>query len=243
MLGRLLAEISWEGNASKYRQGGRGFENVLMAEVWQALDFLPRGQFFGEVLRRMHGSGIEIPRSRLLNEAEEARFDLLPGAQLLSGEPSKFETQPDAIISSPGVYCFVEGKRLRAASFQVQQLAKELVAVCRDAAERLPLLLLVIPEPPPILVRGHGRQSLRDAIRPDLASVIGRTRNCSLTVEHLDAAIDSTVAWVTWDEIRDGVIANANAFAATVPSAGGMHGTVQRLATIIDTAIRWHGPE
>lgn len=31
MIGRLLDEISWEGNAKKYRGGGRGKENVLTA--------------------------------------------------------------------------------------------------------------------------------------------------------------------------------------------------------------------
>ena len=48
---RLLDELSWEGNARKYRGGGRGLENVLTAEVFQALDFLPRDAFLGAVLR------------------------------------------------------------------------------------------------------------------------------------------------------------------------------------------------
>ena len=38
-MGRLLEEISWEGNARKYRHGGRGLENVLTAEFFLALDF------------------------------------------------------------------------------------------------------------------------------------------------------------------------------------------------------------
>lgn len=40
VVGRLLAEISWE-RATAYREGGRGRENVLVAEVLMALDFLP----------------------------------------------------------------------------------------------------------------------------------------------------------------------------------------------------------
>ena len=43
----LLDELSWEGNAWKYREGGLGLENVLTAEVFQALDFLPREAFLG----------------------------------------------------------------------------------------------------------------------------------------------------------------------------------------------------
>ena len=36
-IGRLLDEISWEGNARKYRGGGLGRENVLTVEVFSAL--------------------------------------------------------------------------------------------------------------------------------------------------------------------------------------------------------------
>lgn len=53
VLGRLLEELSWDGNTIKaYRYGGRGFENVLTAEVFQALYFLPRQAFLGA----LHGS-------------------------------------------------------------------------------------------------------------------------------------------------------------------------------------------
>ncbi|MBE9020222.1 hypothetical protein IQ272_29640 [Chroococcidiopsidales cyanobacterium LEGE 13417] len=41
VLGRLLEELSWVGSTiGSYRTGGRGLENVLTAEVFQALDFL-----------------------------------------------------------------------------------------------------------------------------------------------------------------------------------------------------------
>lgn len=45
LIGRLLHEISWEGNARPYREGGRGRENVLTAEVFLVLDFLPAQLF------------------------------------------------------------------------------------------------------------------------------------------------------------------------------------------------------
>jgi hypothetical protein len=51
VLGRLLEELSWVGNTIKdYREGGRGFENVLTAEVLQSLDFLPRQSFLGSIV-------------------------------------------------------------------------------------------------------------------------------------------------------------------------------------------------
>lgn len=47
IIGRLLKEISWEGKRVKmYRNGSLGYENVLTVEFFQALDFLPRNQFF-----------------------------------------------------------------------------------------------------------------------------------------------------------------------------------------------------
>jgi len=57
VLGRLLEELSWVGITIRdYRNGGRGFENVLTAEVFQALEFLPRQSFFGTVIEASHGA-------------------------------------------------------------------------------------------------------------------------------------------------------------------------------------------
>ena len=53
-MGRLLEELSWEGNARKYRGGGRGLENVLVTEVFSLLDQLPRSTFLGAVLTSRH---------------------------------------------------------------------------------------------------------------------------------------------------------------------------------------------
>ena len=55
-VGRLLEEISWEGNARPYRHGGRGRENVLTTEVFALLDWLPRQAFLGAVLAAAHGA-------------------------------------------------------------------------------------------------------------------------------------------------------------------------------------------
>lgn len=88
VLGRLLQEISWEGNARHYRQGGRGLENVLTAEVFQALDFLPRTEFFGRALKSAVGAGGAI--QRLSSEIEGAKLSLLPGDhELARGRPAR----------------------------------------------------------------------------------------------------------------------------------------------------------
>jgi hypothetical protein len=69
VLGRLLEEISWEGSRVKgYRDGGRGRENVLTAEVLLPLTFLPQEAFLAEVVRSAHGA--EQAREAVAGEAE-----------------------------------------------------------------------------------------------------------------------------------------------------------------------------
>ena len=72
IIGRLLEELSWTGRLiTKYRGGGRGFENVLSAEVLQALDFLPRTAFLGSVVGALH-DGTAAVRQTLRDEVEQA---------------------------------------------------------------------------------------------------------------------------------------------------------------------------
>src|ERR1700682_3670354 len=132
ILGRLLEEVSWDGHGRVYRDGGRGRENVLTAEVFQALYALPREDFLGAVVSGLHIES-DATQSRLRAEVEDVEIEVLPGELFLS-KPARlggdgkddFHVQPDAILSSPSVYALVEAKRLRSGSFQVGQLAKEL---------------------------------------------------------------------------------------------------------------------
>ena len=79
-IGHLLEELSWSGRKIKeIRGGGRGIENVLTAEVLQALDFLPRTAFLGAVLRETHG-GATLLKDTLLAEIEQASVTVLPGS-------------------------------------------------------------------------------------------------------------------------------------------------------------------
>jgi hypothetical protein len=165
--GRLLEELSWEGNARKYREGGRGLENVLITEVFAALDLLPRDAFLGSVLRRAHGGD----QARIVAAAgvEEARVDVLPGGpDLYPGGPN---IQPDAILEMPEAMVLVEAKRIRAGAFQPEQLAREYLCLLRDFSRPTRLLLLILPVPPPIVVRGHGRLSINNAILSRLPAV------------------------------------------------------------------------
>lgn len=137
VLGRLLEELSWEGSkVRQYRAGGRGFENVLTAEVLIALDFLPRTRFLGAIVRGAHGA--DHAREHVARELEAASITLLPEELVLNprgrSRGDRRIVQPDAWISTPGTVTLVEAKRIRSSRFQPEQLAREYVALTRGAA-------------------------------------------------------------------------------------------------------------
>jgi len=129
-IGRLLEEISWEGNARKYRGGGIGKENVLTTEVFSALDFLPRAAFLGAVLAT--ASGASRARAALIDQIEAATVEVLSGdtrPSLPNGKPATWTIQPDGLITTPTALCFIEAKRLRSASFQPRQIARTAITI------------------------------------------------------------------------------------------------------------------
>jgi len=238
LLGRLLAEISWEGNARPYRDGGRGRENVLTTEIFQALDFLPRTGFLGRVIRSAEGAA--ETRRMMASQIEEAVIELLPGDILLSRKGAGSEPlclQPDGIIQTPDVYCLLEAKRIRSGAFQPQQLAREYLTVLREAGGRHPLLLLVLPEAPPVSVRGHGRLSLEEAIARWITSILPQLDAELPSAEELVKGIHSTVAWVTWSTVSEGVAAGLEDL--NCPDAS-ISGSISRLVQSVRQAIEWH---
>lgn len=242
-LGRLLEEISWVGSSVRdYRNGGRGYENVLTVEVFQSLDFLPRAFFLKEVIKAAHGA--DAARRVVLDEIEQVEVDLLPGNYYLipsmaAGHTEGLSVQPDAWISGARSLVLVEAKRIRSSSFQREQLARELVLVTRDArtSNRVPLLLLILGKEPPVQVQGHGKQSISDAIELHLESVLLRAENHSLIAADLMEDIPESVAWITWTEIRDVVRAQLDSLPVADPS---LKGGIVRLAQALIRAVQWH---
>lgn len=226
---RLLDEISWGGNASKYRDGGLGKENVLTAEVLQALDFLPRNAFLGRALRHAHGA--DLARMNASSDAEDLVFDILPGD--LELPEFSIRAQPDALLRSEHSFVFVEAKRLRASAFQEEQLARELLLTAHHAAGRQPLLLLVLGSPPPIPVRGHGRLGIPDAVRLGHRLISERLGE---DVPLCDPLV--TVAYATWADIADMAMRVAETFEIEDDSA---LRAIRRIATSIGDAVAAHG--
>lgn len=231
-IGRLLEEISWEGNAKPYRQGGRGRENVLTTEVFLALDFLPRSAFMGAVLRA--ATGADEARSAIIRELESAIVELLPGDIRpvdAAGTSTSWTAQPDVLIEGRQTICLVEAKRIRSATFQVKQVARTLMALEYLAQGRDGLVLLVLPKPPPISVTGHGRLEIVDAAE------LGLTQLDPDQVERLRVFAQRSIAWVTWEQISSMTMSALSEVKLVDASVAG---SVRRIAQSIVSAIDWH---
>ncbi|MBC7633531.1 hypothetical protein [Aeromicrobium sp.] len=231
-IGRLLEEISWQ-KAVRYRQGGRGIEDVLTAEVFMPLDYLPRDLFLGEVFRRGHGA--DRARAAVVAEIEDAQFTLLPDEVLVG--PNAVKVQPDGYLSTPSTLVLMEAKRIRRSSFQTKQLARELVALYQESNGRTPLLLLVLGAPPPVLVDTLGRIEPARAISLTIDEVIEETGATQMTEDELPTDLEDTISWITWTEIRELVMDQA----ASLPDLPhGLDGTMRRLAAAVTSAVDWH---
>jgi len=240
LLGRLLTEISWEGSGVKrYRQGGRGYENVLTTEALQGLDFLPRSHFLGAVIESFQGNADAT--TLLKSQVEEAQFSLLPGDMYLKpserSNQTKVSVQPDGIITTSGVYVLVEAKRIHKGEFQPKQLAREFVLVTREAQNRYPLLLLILGQAPPVRVRKHGCLTIQEAIRLHLPAVFDEVEDHPYTLSELDEKIEDTISWITWDAVAEVVERQSNTFSVTPPS---VQACVERLAQAVVGCIQWH---
>ncbi|BBD63444.1 hypothetical protein NIES2109_62940 (plasmid) [Nostoc sp. HK-01] len=242
VIGQLLQQISWVGNTVKaYRNGGQGFEDVLTAEVFLALDFLPRQSFLGAVIEASLGA--TKVRTLLQQEIEQADFTLYPGSFFLtpSGRVNQKElaVQPDGVIKTPSCFGLIEAKRIKRSSFQSEQLAREFVLVMKEALNQNqePILWLILGEEPPVSVQGHGRLNPIDAIELHLESVLSRTENHNFEKSLLLQQVDEVVCWTTWQTIAEVVQKQLTEITITEPSA---RGCVQRLANSVVQSIIWH---
>jgi len=234
VLGRLLEEISWEGPRVRgYRDGGRGRENVLTAEVLGPLSYLTRSVSLAAVFRAAHGA--DETRERVAAEAEQARIILLPEESTLA--PGGTVVQPDGLLVTPSCHVLLESKGMGRSTFQPEQLSREFACVTRDAGVARALLLLITPAAPPVPVRGHGLLPIEAAIRLYLEPVLARTRGLDIPLDDLIARVPDTVAWITWNEVQ-AAVAGAPIDLTALPAS--IAGTVQRLRDDLVGAIDWH---
>lgn len=236
IVGKLLEEISWE-KAQNYRKGGRGRENVLTAEVLVGLDFLPRTEFLGNILRSAHGAS--EARAQVAAEAEELQMHFLPGDLRLGSGNYKGQpfVQPDAVFETPSTYTLVEAKRIRYSSFQPEQLAREYVALMSNTGASKPVLLL-LGVTPPLRVKGSGLLEIHEAIGRFLGPVLERTGDEALPSEsELLERIPEIFCWISWEELKGCIAQAAELHSALHPSG---EASVQRIAAFVRNAIAWH---
>jgi hypothetical protein len=233
IIGRLLEEISWEGKRVRlYRHGGRGMENVLTAEVLLPLSYLPRTHFLAEVLLAAHGAKDAL--RCIAAQIEDCELSVLP--QELKLQPAGIVVQPDALLETLGGYVLVEAKRIRRASFGPQQLAREYLAVLREAKARDPVLLLILGSPPPVTVKKQGLRDITEAIKDHLQEVLEKAGGDE-HFEDLVKRIPEVVSWITWAELDNVVAHQLSSMKIEDPS---LRGTVERLAAAMSTAIAVH---
>jgi hypothetical protein len=109
----------------------------------------------------------------------------------------------------------------------------------READGRTPLMLLLLGTPPPVTVENRGRLELTEAVMSPIP-LLARMGEPADLLDELDARLPDVIAWITWYELRDIVLAQAVAFER---APNGLAGTVRRLSEAVTSAIAWHGTE
>ena len=230
VIGRLLEEISWEGRRSRmYRQGGRGIENVLTAQVLQALDLLPRTAFLGRVIRDAHGA--DAARARVAGEVEDLTVAFLPEEMTLAADGAR--VQADALLTGPSTVVLVEAKASGRSPFQPAQLSREYRALLQQAGDRMPLMLLMLGAPPPMMVSGSG---LLDPLAALAAELRAHGSDAPATDELLQRAPEA-LAWTTWTDIAAVVADEMTRLKIPDPSVAA---AVRRTAQSLVDAVSWH---
>ncbi|PRZ42677.1 hypothetical protein CLV47_10421 [Antricoccus suffuscus] len=231
-IGRLLEELSWEGrNVRGYRAGGLGRENVLTTHALSLLDYLPRSEFLGGVLRG--AAGADVARETLVDECEDASFMVLPDELLLA---SRIKIQPDARILSASCYMMVEAKGPKRSSFQPEQLAREYLALLDVTGPRRPLLLLMLGVAPPIRVQGSGLMTIEDATGHGLRLLAERGVQTETPHEELLERLPEILSWTTWSKISDIVDDLVN----HLPESSSIDRSILRVAKELAETLKWH---
>jgi len=240
VIGRLLAEVSWQGNKVKqYRNGGRGLENVLTAETILALDLLPRSWFLGGIFKNLNGTAQQV-KENLVAEAENLNITFLSDHIYLDRSASHekgIAVDADVVLTSDKIYAFIEAKRIRENRFQVEQLAREYLVLTRDAFDRTPAFILFLSRNPPIKVDKLGYVEPREAILKTIDEVYKKVDKHPVTLDKLKQNIDATLLWISWQEIANIVEKQISDFECNNQS---VYLSIHRICKLLQRAIIWH---
>lgn len=239
----LVHGMSWEGKSvnKKYRNGGRGVEEVLTAEVFQALEFLPRVPFASEVLNsvtRLNDRADFVDPG----EVSSAEFLLSPFGSycLRPSAPThqlRLDVQFDALIRTNASAIFVEAKRIKASSFRPEQPARTLLIALRESGILLPKVLFVLGAPPPVKVESHGRLDLEEAVLAGLDTAYSKIEGLPFSIEEVKSRIGECIAWTTW---RDIAVSTQRALSSFRSNDEHVAASVKRTAESLIESVAWH---
>ena len=185
--------------------------------------------------------GIKKIKEKVLSEVEEIEFMLLPGNYYLRPSVKSHQkgiaVQPDGILESNSTLTLIEAKRPKGASFQTGQLAKEFVLLTKECGNKVPLLLLVLGDNPPIKVEGQSRKSIKDAILSDLQDIVNKTEDYPYNLDELIEMIDTSVGWITWKTIMN--IVNQQMRGITMDSSSIQY-SIDRLVQSLSSSVIRH---
>lgn len=240
---QLMAGISWEGRRviQKYRNGGRGVEEVLTTEMLLGLSFLPPRPFLEDLVER-----ISFPFSTepFIAPEEIASLRFLPkptGRHALKPDApthqSAIDVQVDAMAETSRSRIFIEAKRIGASSFQEEQLARTFLIALRESGDLSPRVLLVLGHPPPVKVQNLGRIEIKDGILARLEEVYKKTDHLDFSLSEAESRIDNCVAWTTWQEIANSVHASMEKYQNHDPST---YLAIDRISNFVQGTVEWH---
>ena len=132
----------------------------------------------------------------------------------------------------------MEAKGFRkGATFNVEQLPRELLCLQPHSGNRAPLLLLVLTTHPPIRLAGSGCHEVDAGVAVGLESLCVRAGMTAEDYEALFASIPLCVAWITWSEIYAVAMRQKSALSG-LPSS--VSESLHRTADGVPQAIKWH---
>ena len=240
----LLSGISWEGKkvTKKYRQGGRGVEEVLTTEVLLGLGFLPRKPFFEDFVKHLTHTGSSAPfltsdeiDSLDFRPIPSGRHALRPNAET---HQEAIDVQFDAMAETCSSRIFIEAKRIGISSFQEEQLARTFLIALRESDNLAPRVLLLLGSPPPVKIKQVGRVDVKEGILARIEAVYEKTDYLNLSLAEAESRIDECVAWITWDEIKMSVERSMQQYENPDSST---YAAVKRVAEFVKDSIEWHG--
>ncbi len=207
-------------------------EDLLTADVFGVLKYLPRRPFLEAVLRAIgdrnpHAVEYHVHLDAFISSLDDAAFNFWPSYPTPRGLEGNM-TEPDVELTGPQTLMLVEAKL--ASGFAETQVERELAAAVNAATGRQPFLLLVTPSSMPPRFGGPKQRLKAHDYLLNLAVDGTLPRSLSRRL----AANARRVLWISWDGILRAMQSALNTFSQTAADGGSRPGDlVSDLTTLM----------